>query len=86
MPCVMAVGTRVVKSRHKDGVVAIKPGTVTLNDGLKNVTNGIVLLNYELLSAWRDELCVQYGADIIVLDEVHAVKEPKAARSKAAYG
>ena len=84
MPCVMAVGPRVVKSRRKDGVVTIKPGTVTLNDGLKNVTNGIVLLNYELLSAWRDEL-MQYGADIIVLDEVHAVKEPKAARSKAAY-
>ena len=84
IPCVTAVGTRVVKSRRKDGVVTLKPGTVTLNDGLKNTPTGIVLLNYELLSAWRDEL-MNYGADIIVLDEVHAVKEPKAARSQAAY-
>ena len=81
---VTAQGTRPAKSRRKDGVITIPDGVVTLNDALNNVTEGVVLLNYELLTAWKDVL-LEFKPDMFILDEVHAVKEPKAARSQAAY-
>lgn len=43
--------------------------------------NGIILLNYELLSAWEETL-LDYDADIVIFDEVHAVKEPAAREAK----
>lgn len=83
-PCVVAQGTRPLTTRRKDGVIKIPKGAATLNNGLKDFEGGIVLLNYELLTAWREEL-LAFNADIVIFDEIHAVKEPKAARSQAAY-
>lgn len=82
--CLTAQGTRPLKTRRKDGVIKIPEGAATLNEGLANVDSGVILLNYELLTAWREEL-LKFDADMVIFDEVHAVKEPKAARSQAAY-
>ncbi len=43
----------------------------------------IVIINYEVLKKWLPEL-QKMGPQILILDESHAVKNPKAARSKAA--
>ena len=82
--CLTAQGTRPLKTRRKDGVITIPKGAATLNDGLRSFDAGVVLLNYELLTAWQEEL-LAFEADIVIFDEIHAVKEPKAARSQAAY-
>lgn len=82
--CLTAQGTRPLTTKRKDGVIKIPVGAATLNNGLKDFTGGVVLLNYELLTAWREEL-LAFNADIVIFDEIHAVKEPKAARSQAAY-
>lgn len=81
---VTCVGTKPIKSKRKDGSFTLKPNTTSLNFGLASLTEGIVLLNYDLLSAWADEL-YSFNADFIVFDEVHAVKEPGANRSEVAY-
>ena len=80
--CHLAIGTKPLKSKRKDGLIKIPEGCITLNN--PKPENGIILLNYELLSAWEEAL-LDYDADIVIFDEVHAVKEPKAARSKTAY-
>lgn len=45
---------------------------------------GILLLNYEILDAWREEI-LRWKPDLLVLDEVHNIKEPASKRSVAAY-
>lgn len=41
-----------------------------------------VVVNYEIAGAWEDELKA-WGADALVVDEAHYVKDSRAARSKA---
>jgi len=82
---VQAQGVRPIKSRRKDGSTFIPEGIVTLNTPINNgVTPLVVLLNYELLTAWSDALH-SFSPHMVIFDEVHAVKEPKAQRSKVAY-
>lgn len=80
----VCVGTKPVKSKRKDGSITIKDNTSILNNGLKDFKEGVVILNYDLLTAWAEEL-YNFDADFIVFDEVHAVKEPGANRSMVAY-
>lgn len=82
-PVWTAQGTRVKKSRRKDGLVAFKEGEWTLNEPLQ-FDRGILLLNYDILTAWKEPL-LALGADMLVLDEFHALKEPKATRSQVGY-
>ena len=82
--CVTATGTKPLKTRRKDGIITVPQGSVVLNSGLALVEDGVVLLNYDLLTAWREEL-LNWKPDMVIFDEVHAVKEPKASRSQAAY-
>jgi SWI/SNF-related matrix-associated actin-dependent regulator 1 of chromatin subfamily A len=52
--------------------------------GTRNFERGILLLNYELLDAWQDEI-KRFNPDMFIPDEVHALKEPKAKRSQVAH-
>lgn len=81
---VTCVGTKPIKSKRKDGSITLKEGTISLNYGLSGFKEGVVILNYDLLTAWAEEL-YNFNADFIVFDEVHAVKEPGANRSEVAY-
>ena len=80
----VALGTSPIKSKRKDGSINLKDNTSILNFGLQNFEHGIVVLNYDILAAWAEEL-YNFNADFIIFDEVHAVKDPNANRSKVAY-
>ncbi len=81
---VLAVGKSPLKSTRKDGSIKKTAGEIVLNDDIDPLYQGFIVLNYEILQAWKEKL-LQWNPQFIVFDEVHAVKEPKAARSVAAY-
>ena len=50
---------------------------------LHELTGDIIIINYDILKKWLPSL-KEYTTKIIIYDEAHALKNPKAARSKAA--
>lgn len=83
-PYVTAVGKSPVRATRKDGTFKMVDHTTVLNFGLEKFPEGVVIINYDILPAWLPVL-LAFKPDFIVFDEVHAIKEPKAARSQAGY-
>jgi len=44
----------------------------------------IVIINYDMIQSMKEKL-IKYGADAIVLDESHSIKNPSAVRTKCAF-
>lgn len=49
------------------------------------ITENVVIINYDMLGKYRDDLRAVYW-DLMVLDECHALKNPKSARSREVLG
>lgn len=43
-----------------------------------------VIINYDIISGWKKKL-FEYGFKIIIMDEIHYIKNPSSKRSKACY-
>lgn len=83
-PHITAIGKSPVKPTRKDGTFKMAPHTAVLNYGLEMFPRGVVIINYDILPAWLPVL-LDFNPEFVVFDEVHAIKEPKAARSQAGY-
>ena len=60
-----------------DRIEVIKTGK------MHDLTATTIIINYDILKRWLPEL-IRIQPEILILDESHSVKNPKAARSKAA--
>jgi SWI/SNF-related matrix-associated actin-dependent regulator 1 of chromatin subfamily A len=84
--CLTAQGKSIVKSKRKDGSIKRTDNVILLNDDPSqiNTSNSFIILNYDILDKWLDFIQA-YNPEMIIFDECHIIKEPTAARSKAAY-
>jgi len=49
-----------------------------------DLTSQIVIVNYDMIQSLKEKL-IRYGAEAIVLDESHCIKNPSAVRTKCAF-
>ena len=84
-PAIIVVPAAVKLNWEREALVWMDGPKIQVLSGTKAdvpLTGDIIIINYDILSAWLKKL-QQYSAEVIVLDEVHYLKNSKTKRTKA---